>query len=188
MKRKGSIAAAPPPACPPSAIALPPGAAKSKTYVEFHASMSLDNPTSALSFMTPSSSPSSSAAVAPLSSHHQQLNALLPVTYENTTLEQILKQRFQVWSQAHEVYNTSLLGTSWSLYGWLTVNDTMRCDQVIEALAPLDAYARDVAALRKLQELHHLCNILLHYTLHLVFHARVPIPIVQKTFLSTATV
>lgn len=102
MKRKGSVTAAP--SCSSSAIALPPGAAQSKTYVEFHASMSLDNPTSALSFFAPSSSSSSSnASRAALSSHQQQLNASSPAKYEHTTLEEILKQRFRVWSQVHEV-------------------------------------------------------------------------------------
>lgn len=100
--RKGSVTSAPSPR-PSSAIALPPGAAQSKTYVEFHASMSLDNPTSAMSFFAPSSSISGASGPTALSCQHQQLSESSPATYENTTLEHVLRQRFHVWSQVHEV-------------------------------------------------------------------------------------
>ncbi|KAE9332540.1 hypothetical protein PF008_g14899 [Phytophthora fragariae] len=60
---------------------------------------------------------------------------------KDLTLEQVLADRFQVWTKVNEV---------------------------IEKLTPLQAYQGDIHALQKLQQLHLLCNILspMHSALH----------------------
>ncbi|KAG6623008.1 uncharacterized protein IUM83_12218 [Phytophthora cinnamomi] len=59
--------------------------------------------------------------------------ALAEHNSKDTTLEQVLADRGHVWTKVNEV---------------------------IEKLAPLQAFQGDVHALQKLQQLHLLCNIL----------------------------
>ncbi|KAE9001124.1 hypothetical protein PR002_g17994 [Phytophthora rubi] len=91
--------------------------------------MSLENaPTLADCLPVPSKSVLSSPALAEKNS-------------KDLTLEQVLADRFQVWTKVNEV---------------------------IEKLTPLQAYQGDIHALQKLQQLHLLCNILspMHSALH----------------------
>lgn len=80
------------PATPTATSAIAPLATGQKHYVEFHASMSLENPASLLAFLPePTSAPASS---------DQQPQ---PGMHATTTLNEILMQRCRVWSKVDEV-------------------------------------------------------------------------------------